>query len=224
MASFSEIADENFIRYMVYRGATHAAISKHYQDMYPRMRGLSVRSVRRYCKEKGIHLITSFEIEGIVRDFVDSYGHCYGRRMVQGSIRYTLNVSSGCVSQRRVASALRAVATVAYEARARDAIIRTNPISYYAPYFGYKCHFDQNEKIDQRYGCTHVIMIDECSRLITGYASMPIKNPILIYEFVFRPAIREYGIWEFGGSYGSWSRVLLGCFRTKCNRSLSTCW
>jgi len=63
MASFSEIADENFIAYMVYRGATHAAISRHYQDIYPGIRGLSVRSVRRYCKEKGIHLISTPEIE-----------------------------------------------------------------------------------------------------------------------------------------------------------------
>ena len=37
-------------------------------------------------------------------------------------------------------------------------------------------------------------MIDGCSRLVAGFASMPIKNPILIYEFFFRPAILKYGI------------------------------
>ena len=39
-------------------------------------------------------------------------------------------------------------------------------------------------------------MIDGCSRLVVGFASMPIKNPILIYEFFFRPTILKYGIWD----------------------------
>ena len=57
-------------------------------------------------------------------------------------------------------------------------------------------HLDQNENIGQDYGCTHALMIDDCSRLIVGYTSIPIKNPILIYEYVFRPAILKYGVWE----------------------------
>lgn len=55
---------------------------------------------------------------------------------------------------------------------------------------------DQNEKIGQRYGCTHVALIDGCSRMIVGYASMPVKNPIIIYEFVFCPALVKYGLWN----------------------------
>ena len=39
-------------------------------------------------------------------------------------------------------------------------------------------------------------MIDGCSTLIVGYTSIPIKNPILIYEYVFRPAVSKYGVWE----------------------------
>ena len=39
-------------------------------------------------------------------------------------------------------------------------------------------------------------MIDGCSRLVAGFASMPIKTSILIYQFVFRPAILKYGIWD----------------------------
>ena len=39
-------------------------------------------------------------------------------------------------------------------------------------------------------------MIDGCSRLIVGSTSIPIKNPILIYEYVFRPAVSKYGVWE----------------------------
>ena len=176
MAAFEEVADENLIRYMVYRGESHAKISNYYQSLYPGLRGLSARSVRRYCRRNDIHLISNTDIENIVRQFVQYYGHTYDRRLMQGSIRYELGISSGAVSQRRVSNALRAVAPAAYQARARDAVIRTNPVPYFAPYFGYKCHLDQNEKIGQRYGCTHVAMIDGCSRYITACASMPIKK------------------------------------------------
>ena len=39
-------------------------------------------------------------------------------------------------------------------------------------------------------------MIDGCSRMVAGTGSPPVKNPILIYEFVFRQALCRYGIWE----------------------------
>ena len=39
-------------------------------------------------------------------------------------------------------------------------------------------------------------MIDDCSRLIVGYTSIPMKNPILIYEYKFRPAVLKYDVWE----------------------------
>ena len=52
------------------------------------------------------------------------------------------------------------------------------------------------KKIDQDYGCTHVLLIDGCSRLIIGFTSIPIKNPILLYEYVFRPTVLKYGVWE----------------------------
>ena len=64
----------------------------------------------------------------------------------------------------------------------------TNPVPYFAPYSGFKTHLNQNEKI--------VLMIDGCSRLIVGYTSTPIKNPILIYEYAFHPAVLKYGVWE----------------------------
>ena len=60
---------------------------------------------------------------------------------------------------------------------------------------------DQNEKNGQDYGRTRVLMIDGCSRLIVGHILIPIKNPIIIYEYVFYPAV-------FGtSSYGSWARI-----------------
>ena len=114
--------------------------------------------------------------------------------MMQGIIRYTLGTSSGIVPQRRIAKSLKRLALLAYKAQARDTFDRTNPIPYFAPYFGYKGHTDQNEKIAQEYGCTHVTLIDGCSRMICGYASIEVKNPILIYEYVFHPAILKYGL------------------------------
>ena len=115
---------------------------------------------------------------------------------MQSSIRSLLGITASAVSQRRVSRALQVVAPVAHQARAQDTLERQNPVPYFAPYFGYKGHFDQNEKIGQNYGCTHVLMIDGCSRLVTGYGSMPVRNPILIYEFVFRSALCRYGIWD----------------------------
>ena len=90
---------------------------------------------------------------------MNEYGHGYGRALMQGSIRSALGVTTGVISQRRVSRALRRVAPIAYEAMARDIMVRTNPIPYYAPYFGYKVQMDQNEKIGQAFGCTHVALI-----------------------------------------------------------------
>ena len=99
------------------------------------------------------------EIDSCVENFISLYGHGYGRSVMQGSIRYTLGISSGIVSQGR-----------------------------------YKGHMDQNEK-----NCSgirlHVCGFDRCcSRMICGYASMAVKNPVPIYEYVFRPAILKYGL------------------------------
>ena len=167
-----------------------------YMCTYPGMRGISCRSIRRYCSNHGIHRLTDQEIDNILEDFIVNYGHGYGRTMMQGSIRARFGVTTGVVSQRRVCNSLRRVAPEAFEAKTRDVMIRTNPVPYYAPYFGYKIHMDQNEKIGQSLGCTHVAMIDGCSRMICGYASMEVKNPIPIYEFVFRPALMNFGLWN----------------------------
>ena len=136
------------------------------------------------------------ELERIVRYFIIHYGHTYGRKLMQGSIRALVGRTLNVVSQKRVSRALRNVAPVANEARARDLIDRTIQIPYYSPYFGYKCHLDQNEKIGQDYECTHIVLNDGCSRLVAGFVSLHMKNPILIYKFVFRQALRKYGIWE----------------------------
>ena len=186
----------NLIRFFVRRGQTHVSIASYFQSLYPGVRGYSARSIRRVCRDNDITRISDHELNHVVRDFISRYGHSYGRAMMQGSINAALEVAQGAVSQRRISRALQRVAPDAFQARTRDILERTNPIPYYAPYFGYKVHMDQNEKIGQDYGCTHVALIDGCSRMVCGFASMEVKNPVLIYEFVFRPALLRFGLWE----------------------------
>ena len=129
------------------RGSTHKEISDYYQTLYPNTRGYSERSIGRFCRAFNIRRISDVEIDNIIENFISLFGHGYGRSMMQGGIRYTLGISSGILSQRRIARSLKGLAPLAYEARARDTFDRTNPIPYFAPYFGYKEHMDQNEKI-----------------------------------------------------------------------------
>lgn len=196
MAAFDSIADENFIRVLIWSGVSHKDISELYRAHYGNIRGLSERSVRRYCLERSVHRIEDDDLDVIVGRLVDLYGHSYGRRMMQGSVRSMLGVTTGAVSQRRISDSLRRVAPQAFQARTRDTLQRTNPVPYYAPYFGYKGHFDQNEKLAQNFGLTHVLFTDGCSRFIIGSVMMPIKNPILIYEYLFRPALLKYGLFD----------------------------
>ena len=120
--------------------------------------------------------------------FDSQYGHTYGRHMMQGTLRYQLQQGSRRreISQRRISSMLRKVAPSAHEERAHDLLDRTNPVPYYAPYFGYKLHMDQNEKLAQEFGATHVHALDGCSRMVLGFITIPKKNPVLIYQYLFR--------------------------------------
>ena len=188
------IVDRNVVEYLIKGRATYESVASFYRNLFPATRGISARNVRRYCKYHNITRLQDEELEGIVRYFIIHYGQTYGRKLMQGSIWALVGSTLNLVSQKRVSRALRNVAAVANEARAGDLINRTNPIPYYSPYFGYKCHLDQNEKIGQDYGCTHVVMIDGCSRLDASFVSLHVKNPILIYEFVFREALSKYGI------------------------------
>lgn len=104
---------------------------------------------------------------------------------MQGSVRAMLGITSGAVSQRRISEASRRVAPHAFQARTFDTLQRTNPIPYFAPYFGYKGGFAPT------FGMTRVYLIDGCSRFILGAVTMPIKNPILIYEDLFRPSLMK---------------------------------
>ena len=136
------------------------------------------------------------DLDEIVSDHIMCYGNSYGRGMMQGSVRAMLGVTSRAISQRRISAACRRVAPDALNARTRDTLIRTNSVPYVSPYFGYKGHFDQNEKIAQTFGCTQVMFVDGCSRFICGAIVLLVKNPILIYHHLFRPILLRYGLFD----------------------------
>lgn len=93
------------------------------------------------------------------------------------------------ISQRRISSMLRKVAPSAHNERAHDLLDRTNPVPYYASYFGYKLDMDQNEKLAQEFGITHVHALDGCSRMVLGCIIIPKKNSVLIYQYLFRQVL-----------------------------------
>ena len=116
--------------------------------------------------------------------------------MMQGSVVVMLGVTSRAISQRRISAACRRVSPDALNARTRDTLIRTNSVPYFSSYFDYKGHFDQNQKIAQTFGCTHVMFVDGCSRYICEAIILPVKNPILIYHHLFRPTLLRYGLFD----------------------------
>ena len=103
-------------------------ISDYHRTLYPNTRGCSERSIRRFCRAYN-RRISDVEIDSYVENFIPLYGHRYGRSMMQGSIRYTLGISSWSVSQRRIARSLKRLAPLAYEARAPIQYL-TGPIQY----------------------------------------------------------------------------------------------
>ena len=56
---------------MVLRGMTHKQISEELQRQFPSSKGLSKRSVRRFCKEHDIHKPRGPDLDAIVSDSVE---------------------------------------------------------------------------------------------------------------------------------------------------------
>ena len=186
---------ETNIRCMIVdHGISLADVSYYLQQRYPGVRGLSIRSARRFCSSRGIHYRSNVgddELDEIVRSRVRVLGHSYGRRSLQGSLR-----AEGIrVSQRRIGRSLQRTFPLAHSQRAQTLGRLLNPIPYRAEYFGEKIHLDQNEKLVM-YGIVHVIAVDGYSRKIVGFATMPRKNPITIYREVYRPLLFSHGIWN----------------------------
>ena len=99
MAIWETITERNAVEYLVKGGATHESVASIYRNLFPATRGISARSVRRYCEYHNITRLQDEEIEGIVRYFIISYGHTYGRKLMQGNIRALVGSTLNVVSQ-----------------------------------------------------------------------------------------------------------------------------
>ena len=82
------------------------------------------------------------------------------------------------VSERRVGDSLARVAPTYQAARQQ---IWPGRIPYCADYPGHKVHIDQKRK-----AVPHVAAVDGYSGLIAGLVTMPVKNPILVYDMLYR--------------------------------------
>ena len=182
---------ESTVRHLFSQGWTYERISAYSQQLTGRSRGLSCRSVRRFCRARGMLMhstLGNVELDECVRSYVLRVGHAYGRRTMQGLLR-----SNGIeVSQARLSTSLRRVAPVQYHARCVDIYRILNPAPYHVSYYGEKLHLDQNEKI-MMYGVTHVLAVDGYSGKVVGFITLPIKNAI---DLLLRPLLLKEGIWE----------------------------
>lgn len=117
----------------------------------------------------------------MVEDAIARVGPSYGRRTLNGLLRSTGIV----VGEQRVRESMNRVTPTYMEQRRRVSYRQLNPIPYYAQYHGHKMHVDQNEKLI-RYGVTHVAASDGFSGKLLGIITMPVKNPVIIYEELYR--------------------------------------
>ena len=72
---------ELFIKRCVEKGETYSAISLRLKSMLPRTCGLSER---RFCKEQNIHPYSNAQLDSITAAAVESVGHSYRRKTMQG--------------------------------------------------------------------------------------------------------------------------------------------
>ena len=67
----------DFVRDLVTQGKTHSQVSLLLQEAYPGKRGLSSRSVRRFCLKNGIHAqnrLSNEELEHYTKEVVARVG------------------------------------------------------------------------------------------------------------------------------------------------------
>jgi hypothetical protein len=186
---------EDLVRDLVeQRRWSHSRVSDYLQQTYPGTRGLSLRSIQRFCSAKGIHRTSRLDdtqVDEVVSEAVNMVGPVYGRKTMTGFLR-----SQGIVtSETRVGSSLQRINVGYHHARRTATARQLNPIPYSADYFGHKVHIDQNEKLVM-FGVTHICAVDGYSGKIVGFITMPIKNCIEIFSHLYRPMIQEYGLWD----------------------------
>ena len=122
---------EQTILTLLSKGSCYDDISEYLRGATGVTRGLSARSVRRFCSSRGARvrsLVDQPYLDLIVRSIVSSVGHSYGHRTIQGLLR-SVGVRA---CQARVALSLRQAAPVQYASRCHNTNRLLNPLPYCA--------------------------------------------------------------------------------------------
>ena len=94
-------------------------------------------------------------------------------------------------SDKRIGKALSIDCPLYQVQRNANTARQTNRYPYHADYFGHKLHMDQNEKLAM-YGLTEASACDGYSGKIVAFATMLVKNNVLIHENVYRYSIQKF--------------------------------
>ena len=86
---------------------------------------------------------------------------------------------------KRIGKALSVVSPLYQVQRNSNTARQTNSFPFHVDYFGHKLHMDQNEKLTM-YGLTEVSACDGYSGKIVAFATMPVKNNVLICEHIYK--------------------------------------
>jgi len=129
------------------------------------------------------HPLDTYIIKSVFDVLLFKVGPTWGRKMVKGYMA-SCGITAG---DKRVGRALSVVSPLYQAQRNSNTARKTNPFPYHADYFGHKLHMDQNEKLAM-YGLTEVSACDGYSGKIVAFATMPVKNNVLIYEHIYRTA------------------------------------
>uniref|UniRef100_A0A1X7UTI5 Uncharacterized protein n=1 Tax=Amphimedon queenslandica TaxID=400682 RepID=A0A1X7UTI5_AMPQE len=131
MASNISLHDiEDFIKdKIINENWTHYRLSQFLKLRYPSIRGFSVRTIERFCADKGIHRTNRLDdaaLEQVVPAAVRTVGPSYGRKTMTGFLRS----HEVRVSETRVGQALRHANPVYHRDRTEAATRSLNPVPY----------------------------------------------------------------------------------------------
>ena len=160
------IRSEDEVRYFIENlDFTHREVSAEMKERFPGLKGLSTRSVTRFCHQHDIHKITRISndcLDEYIANAITSVGGRYGRKMMKGVL---LSEHGLRVGDKRIARSMHAVAPGDYQLRSINMGRLLNPVPYMAEYYGDKVHVDQNEKLAM-YGVTHVAVDGYSGRIV----------------------------------------------------------
>jgi len=124
------------IQQMLNQGYEYSLISEVYRKRYPQTKGMSARSIRRFCLKNQINknCVNKGKQKQLVISAVSKGGSMYGRKMITGLIR-----SEGKnISEVVVGKTLKDLNSSASATRASTRARNLNPKLYRANYFGHK--------------------------------------------------------------------------------------